>query len=200
MERWGGDTRLGDLHTVLGGSFGAREVQGLDTQRLRVFFLSLLWRSAASARAEFTAITVPPQDLERLRRIVLGRETPGTDFYPVQLTQLSTRGVMHNQAPYPDMRFLPDVDDPGGPGQEVPIFRFYMDGLVAHVHRARLPLGRLAQAGNLIVGAAPTVLIPTVTFEDSLQAREMLRLLARYEHEQGTGPPMRAAGAPLAGD
>lgn len=190
---WGEALALGEDHEVLNGSFGAREIDGIDTDRLRLFFLSLLWRCAASSREEVASITLPPDDLERLRRTVLGLEVPTQDFYPVQLTQLSTRGVMHNQTPYPDMRFLPDVDDPSAPGMDVPIYRFYMDGLIAHVHRARLPLARLARLGNLVLGGHPSVLVPTVTFEDSLQAREMLHILAQYESpsrhpEAATGP------------
>lgn len=53
---------------------------GLDAARLRLFFLSLLWRAAASTRGEFAAITLPPDDLEHLRRIVLGVEVPAPDF------------------------------------------------------------------------------------------------------------------------
>ena len=177
---WGEARTLGDAHEVLGGSFGVREVV-LDTQRLRLFFLSLLWRAAASARNEFASITLPAHDLEHLRRVVIGERAPAHDFYPVQLTQLSTRGVMHNQTPYPDTRWLPDVDDPQAPGRHVPIYRFYMDGLIAHVHRSTIPPERLDHLGNLILGTSPSVLIPTVTFEDSLQAREMLQVLAAYE-------------------
>jgi len=178
---WGDATQLGDLHEAIAGSFGARQLIGLDTARLRLFFLSLLWRAAASTRAEFAAITLPADDLEALRRIVLGREAPAPDFYPVQLVQLSTRGVMHNQTPYPDVRWLPDVEDPSGPGTYVPIYRFYLDGLIAHIHRARLPIDRLAHLGDLVLGASPSVQVPTVTFADSLQAREMRSLLAHYE-------------------
>lgn len=167
---------------MIEGGFGAREVVDLDTARLRLFFLSLLWRAAASTREEFAAITLPPDDLEHLRRIVLGVDTPAADFYPVQLIQLSTRGVMHNQTPYADLRGLPDVDDPEGSGTHVPIYRFYLDGLIAHVHRTRLPMNRLTALGNLVLGQAATVLIPTVTFEDSLQAREMHSLLGQQAH------------------
>lgn len=129
---------------------------------------------------------------------MLGVDAPAPDFYPVQLTQLSTRGVMHNQAPYPDLRWLPDVDNPEGPGAHVPIYRFYMDGLIAHIHRARLPIDRPTGLGNLVLGQAPSVLVPTVTFESSMQAREMLRLLARYEHtmQHGVAGDAWPQGAP----
>lgn len=71
----------------------------------------------------------------------------------------------------------------------MPIYRFYLDGLIAHIHRARLPIDRLTGLGNLVLGQAPSVLVPTVTFENSLQAREMLHLLARYEHTMRHGLP-----------
>ena len=60
-----------------------------------------------------------------LRRAILGLEEPPLGFYPVQLTQLSTKGVMHNHTPIPDLKYAPNLDDPKAPPYELPTFRFY---------------------------------------------------------------------------
>jgi hypothetical protein len=178
---WGNETTLGSLHAPINSFLGVREVRTLDTKRLRLFFLSLLWRAAASSRYEFREISVSAADLERLRRAILGLEELDLDFYPIQLTQLSSKGIMHNQTPYPDIKYVPNLDDPAAPEFELPTFRFYMDGLIVHVHRALPPTYDVAQLGNLIVGVESSLVLSTVTFEDSLQAREMATVLQSYE-------------------
>jgi hypothetical protein len=152
---------------------GVRMVSGLDTKRLRLFFHSLLWRAAASERFEFEEIAVPDEDLETLRQAILAAVEPPLSFYPVQLTQLSTKGVMHNRTPIQDVKYVPNLLVPSAPPYQLPTFRFYFDGLIAHIHRA-LPLAySVAALGNLVLGCANDLALSTVTFEDSLQGRDM---------------------------
>lgn len=178
---WGTETDLGRHHTPINKIFGIRKIEGIDTKRLRLFFLSLLWRAAASSRREFKEISVTPQDLELLRRAILGLEEPPLCFYPVQLTQLSTKGVIHNHAPIPDFKYAPNLDDPGAPPYELPTFRFYMDGLIAHAHRSLPAAYSAKKLGNLVVGSGSSLVLSTVTFEDSLQLREMRAILGECE-------------------
>ncbi|WP_084499921.1 hypothetical protein [Luteimonas mephitis] len=184
---WGDEITLGSLHTPINHFLGVREVRSIDTKRLRLFFLSLLWRAAASSRSEFKEISVPATDLEQLRLAILGLEDPDLNFYPIQLTQLSSKGIMHNQTPYPDIKYAPNLEDPNAPEYELPTFRFYMDGLIAHVHREMPPSYNVVQLGNLIVGVDFSLVLSTVTFEDSLQAREMLTVLGSYEAHPSEG-------------
>ena len=58
---WGTETDLGMHHTPINNIFGIRKIEGIDTKRLRLFFLSLLWRAAASSRYEFKEISVTPK-------------------------------------------------------------------------------------------------------------------------------------------
>lgn len=179
---WGDDVDLGNLHTKYSGYLGIREV-ALDTEKLRRFFFSLLWRAAASTRYEFKNVSVSAKDLERLRLTLLGQEDPELTFFPVQLTQISTKGIMHNQTPYPDVKYIPNLNDPDAAPEEMPTIRFYFDGLVAHV-ATKLPASYDAeQIGNLILGGGPTIVLSTVTFEDSLQGKDMFDVL-RYYHPE----------------
>lgn len=181
---WGCERILGANHTLINEFLGVRAIEGLDTKRLRVFFYSLLWRAAASDRYEFKDIVVPVDHLELLRRTVIGSVDPPLDFYPVQLTQLSTRGLMHNYTPIPDMKYVPNLEDPHAPPYELPTFRFYFDGLIAHVHRELPPAYGAEKLGNLVLGAAKELVLSTVTFEASLQAREMRAALERPEGQR----------------
>lgn len=178
---WGTETDLGMHHTPINNIFGIRKIEGIDTKRLRLFFLSLLWRAAASSRYEFKEISVTPRDLEMLRRAILGLEEPPLGFYPVQLTQLSTKGVMHNHTPIPNLKYAPNLDDPKAPPYELPTFRFYMDGLIAHAHRSLPAAYDVKELGDLVVGAESSLVLSTVTFQDSVQLREMAAILGERE-------------------
>ncbi|PPU37313.1 hypothetical protein XaplCFBP3123_20610 [Xanthomonas arboricola pv. populi] len=145
-----------------------------------MFFLSLLWRAAASELYEFRNIVLPQKDLEVLRKIVLGEKDPDPDFYPVQLTQISTKGLMHNQAPYPDIKYIPDIENQNAAPYPMETIRFYFDGLVAHFATELPPFHSASDLGNIFVGTEPTVVISTVTFEDSMQGREMYSVLGQY--------------------
>lgn len=183
---WGNETGLGRQHTVVDQTLGIRSIDGIDTKRLRLFFHSLLWRAAASAREELKDILVSNEELEVLRAAILGTVAAPLDFYPVQLTQLSTRGIAHNQTPIPDRKYLPNPYVPGGSPIALPTYRFYMDGLIAHMYCA-MPVGYSVQAiGNLILGVEDSVVLPTIAFDDSRQSidlaaavRDSERILAR---------------------
>jgi hypothetical protein len=182
---WGDETSLGSQHRKLNGFLGVREISGLDTRRLRSFFHSLLWRAAASERFEFQDIVVSDADLELLRQAITGSVDPPLSFYPTQLTQLSTKGVMHNQTPIQDVKYVPNLEVPSAPPYKLPTFRFYFDGLIAHMHRA-LPVAYSAEKlGNLVVGSSSDLVLSTVTFEDSLQACDMRDVLAQSGEVSG---------------
>ncbi|WP_139119884.1 hypothetical protein [Xanthomonas graminis] len=179
---WGEAVELGELHTKFSEHLGIREVS-LDTKKLRTFFLSLLWRAAASERYEFKDVVLPSKDLEVLRKIVLGQEEPDPDFYPVQLTQISTKGLMHNQTPYPDIKYIPDIENENTAPYPMKTIRFYFDGLIAHFATELPPSHNASNLGNIVVGTEPTVVLSTVTFEDSMQGREMYAVLEKYHPE-----------------
>ena len=166
---WGSLDTLGSLHRSINGTpWGIREVHGIDPHKLRLFFLSLLWRAAATDLTEFSEVQLPEQDLELLRQMIYSKVTEPLPFYPAQLTQLSTVGVIHNQTPIAEVKTIPSLEDGMSP-RDIPIFRFYLDGLLVHIHRHSSDDGFTAEIGNMIVGASDSLLLPTVTYDGSYQ-------------------------------
>lgn len=188
---WGDDSVLEDLYP-LDSVFGVREVF-LDTGKLRLFFLSLLWRAGASQMREFQEIDPPDSHLEIMKTALLGRGMPGLDFYPIQLTQLSTKGPLHNHAPSRETKYIPNLHAPDEDGFPVPFYRFYFDGLIVHFARPDPKSPAVDQLGKLVVGASSSIVISTVTYEESLQRKSFERLVMDYLREP-------ARGAPPAGD
>lgn len=173
---WGSMQRLGELHTEIPGTpWGFREIYGIDPGRFRLFFLSLLWRAAASERWEFAEVSLPPNDLERLRYLLVERDPGPLDFYPASLTQLSTRGPEHNQTPFVQTKLVPAYE--GMPERHIPMVRFYFDGLAAHVHLHASDEGETAALSHTVVGAGPRLSIGTVPYETSFQRENLDRLI-----------------------
>lgn len=175
---WSGITAEEPLreHEIIPGTdWGVRLISGLDLQKLRLFFLSLLWRAAATERPEFSEVALPPDDLERLRLILLSRESFPAAFYPIQLTQLATVGVAHNQVPVRMTKRILATE--GGPEKSVTFFRFYLEGLIAHIHCQASDNGETEELGPLVVGAADTLVISTVPFEASAQKANLVLLM-----------------------
>jgi hypothetical protein len=76
--------------------FGLREVNCANPDKLRLFFLSLLWRAAATTRPEFWEISLDPDALELLRTMVHKGNPRQLDFYPTVLVRIVSRGDTHN--------------------------------------------------------------------------------------------------------
>ncbi|WP_067275885.1 hypothetical protein [Mitsuaria sp. 7] len=102
---------------------------------LQLFFLSLLWRAGASDRDEFSDVVLSSDVLVDLTDRIVRRDAGNFMDYPVQLFQLSTKGVMHNRTPILERKWTLGLD--GSRGPDVDYVRFYLDGLVAHVHIGR---------------------------------------------------------------
>jgi hypothetical protein len=167
----GADSLAGHFTPLSGSPWGIRRVNGLDTRRLRLFFMSLLWRAAATSRPEFHEVSVPDADLEQLRHMILSGSSDPAGYYQVTLTQLSTKGVIQNMPPIAQYKEVRSTV-PGLPHRLERIFRFYLDGLIAHV---RLPEGTMDQEelGAMVLGACDEVVISTVTYERSFQRENL---------------------------
>ena len=81
-----------------GTPHGMRSVTGLDTDRLRLFFLSLLWRAAASTKPQFKDIQLPANYLSELGRMLVEGDPGKTTYFPIELFQLSTISAQFNRA------------------------------------------------------------------------------------------------------
>jgi hypothetical protein len=152
---------------------GVRAVDVVEPRKLRLFFLSLLWRAASSNLQEFSEIVLPDGDIEVLRASIVGGNVPAPSFYPCLLTQLSTLGIPHNMSPIADTKRVPSPD---GTWREIPIFRFYLDGLIAHFHRPHSESDELT-ASNATVGTTERLLVTTVPYERSIEASNLLAVM-----------------------
>jgi hypothetical protein len=162
-----------------------RIVSGIDGHKLRLFFLSLLWRAAATTRPEFAAITLPDADLSTLQQLLVNG-TPGPlEFYPTTLIQMSTRGRAHNSSPIPFERVVPNL--PGLGHQAYQTYRFYLDGLEASV--LRQASGNIDWLGPAVVGNGNSLVVATVPFERSWQFEniETAALLTRTLYPRRPG-------------
>lgn len=155
--------------------WGIRSVDVDEPEKFRLFIYSLLWRAAASSMLEFSEISMPANDLERLRVVLLKNELPPIDFYPASLTQLSTLGIKHNLSPIAQVKTTPAIGSE--PERQIPIFRLYFDGLIVHIHRHANDDGYTQSLGPQIVGNEKVVTVSTISYEKSFQL-ENLRAIA----------------------
>lgn len=146
-----------------------RVVEGIDPVKLRLFFLSILWRAAATSLNEFSYIKLPDEDIERLRLMILNGDPDPQSFYPLQLTQLITKGFVHNHAGI-KIDLPPESRESEKDGTEdLPTYRLYFDGLITHYYLG-LPLSySIENLKGVMVGTADSLIVTTVPFENSLQ-------------------------------
>lgn len=157
---------------------GIRLIEGIDGDRLRLFLLSVLWRAGASQREEFHQIKIPQVKLEILRKMILhGRCEPKVVF-PVSLTLIPTKGEPQNFAPQKEKR----LSALGQGSRKIPIFRFFMDGLIAHFHTQICQKDRLS-AGGFAVGASRTLGVVTIPYHLSAQFERIELFKAQAESE-----------------
>lgn len=159
---------------------GYRIVNGFDTNQLRLFLLSLLWRAAASSLPEMSEIAVPEDDLKFFGSLLLDDDPGPVSFYPAQLIQLSTRGLTHNHTPIASTKIIP-FTPPNILRKEIPIFRFYFDGLIVHFHKHSADDGYTASLGNLVVGNTNEIAVTTVPYEISFQAANLQQSIEEAE-------------------
>jgi hypothetical protein len=134
-----------------------RVVECADPEKLRLFFLSLLWRAAATTHPDFRDVALDVDDLEPLRTMVLSANPRPLDFYPTMLLQIVTRGWPHNLGSIA-------IATPNA-------YRFYFDGLCAYMLRG---LHDGVETRKSVVGAAPQLVVQTQTFEESWQRANMI--------------------------
>ena len=181
---WGPMVQLADLSKIPGTDFGIRELYDCNWHRLRLFFLSLLWRAAASEREEFDEIVLDEHELEFLRKMVAQSEPEPLEFFPISLIQLSSIGLKHNHTPLAQNMTIPSLVN-GEPEWEAPIFRFYLDGLVIHFSRLSIEDNRKRDLGDLIVAGGKRLVVTTVPFERSAQFNNIQAIMSEASNFTG---------------
>jgi hypothetical protein len=153
-------------------SFGLRRVSCENPSTLRLFFLSLLWRAAATKRIEFRDIQLDEDHLERLRKMVRDGDPSPLEFYPTTLLQIASRGPAHNFVP---VAIDSTIDTGDGVKHRDHVFRFYFDGLIARMHRS---MDSVKGLERLIVGGDSDLVVQMQLFDDSFQFANLKRLVA----------------------
>ena len=185
LERLGNANSLPADQTIIDvEGRGYRSVEGIDFIKLRLFLLSLSWRAAASRTPEMSRVKLPDVDLERIRLLILTGDPGPMSFYPAQIIQLSTHGPTHNQTPIETIKTIPSFTE-GVPEVEIPIFRFYFDGLIVHFHRHESDDGYTASVGNLVVGAKNILSFITLPYNISFQEGILRRMMNESETKFG---------------
>ena len=161
------ELRTNDWVQIRQTDWGLRRIVLADPERFRLFFLSLLWRAAASSLDEFDEIRLSGEELSKLGDMLIRKSAEPFDFYPVSLTQISTVGAQHNHTPIAHIKAIPEVGDLAA--HKVPIYRFYIDGLAIHFDRRSRLEGFSEAMGPLVVGPSSSLAVSTVTYESSFQ-------------------------------
>lgn len=160
--------------------WGIRKLPGIDPARLRLFFLSLLWRAAATDLPEFSEIVIPPDHLKKLSSMLLDGNPLPLSFYPATLSQLSTLGIAHNQTPLAEIKIIPALGSQ--PEQSMPIFRFYFEGLIVHIIRQSSD-HTIEGLGPLVVGAGKELVISTIPFDTSYQKENINHIISEARRD-----------------
>lgn len=156
-------------------AIGFRRIRISNPGRLRVFFLSLLWRAAETFRWEFDEVAIDEPYLSMLRKSVLDSDPNPLDLFPVELIQISTRGVPHNHSPVAMEKTLPSFDD--GAPTIVPHYRFYFDGLIVHFDRRTDRPADFAEKSSFYVGCREELTVTTVPYETSFQRSNIEQII-----------------------
>jgi hypothetical protein len=146
-----------------------RQVECANPDKLRLFFLSLLWRAAATTLPEFSEISLEPAELERLRTMVWVGNPHPLNFFPTILYQIVSLGDRHNSIP-----IVKDYVGNNHLEMEVHFksFRFYFDGLIAIMFREPNFAG-----GTSVVGPSSTISVLTQTWEHSFERINLIKLV-----------------------
>ncbi|WP_373357885.1 hypothetical protein ACEN3H_13650 [Acinetobacter lactucae] len=178
---WNNDKLPNELLNKINDTYGTRRLNEVDHKTLRLFILSLLWRSCVSKRAGFNEIDLPENDLRTLKEMLINRDGGQYFYFPITLIQLSTKGKIHNQTPFIDeLTVKPIIED--GPEQSYPIVRYYFDGLVIHI-RLTKDEESIKNSGNLFIGKDKELFLITVTYDASFQKQNMEAIQERHQSE-----------------
>ncbi|GKI99498.1 hypothetical protein NUBL7079_39340 [Klebsiella pneumoniae] len=109
---------------------GWRIIAGLDWKSLKLFFLSILWRAAASEREDMKYVSLSTDTIEKIRIALIQKDPLPFNEFPIRLYQIVTRGTPHNRTPIiEDLVFSVPPSQP----RTYKVCRIYIDGLIAHI-------------------------------------------------------------------
>lgn len=105
---------------LLQGRTVARRIENFDYRRLKLFFISLLWRSSVSRHDFYKRISLGPFE-DRLKTMILARDPGGSQDFAVILAR------------FEDPEFTAMLDPHPEKFDSVSFCRFYLTGFVAYI-------------------------------------------------------------------
>lgn len=162
-----------DVHPESG--WGLTRLESDIPKHLRMFFLSLLWRCAASGKFEFADIFMPVEHLDYLKDLCLSGSAGDESDFPTALIVLSTKGHPHNHTPRRVSYPRPEVD-----GKAIPdanYFRFYFDGLIVLIGQKPKDTDLYEETKANLVGFASSFFAMSVPYEKSAQRDGLINMV-----------------------
>jgi hypothetical protein len=147
---------------------GVRLIEGVDAKKLRLFFLSILWRSLKTGIKEFSFLPREGVDLDRLGKMIVEGDSGHYGYHPVVLDQIGTIGLSHNQSPTFHTMEIPFEEGV----RVVDFYRLYMQGLVVHIYPENCD-DLLDKMSALFVGGDEKLLVIARKFEETRQFEEI---------------------------
>lgn len=152
------------VHPDAETGLGVRLIENIDIHKLRLFFLSLLWRSLTTKIKEFSHLENIGVNLQALGELLVKKSSGLPNYHPIVLNQMDTRGFTHNHTPT-----IQEVEFPfENCVRKASYYRFYMQGIVAHIY----PEGcddLFSNAPMSFIGGAEKLWVFTRRFEESKQ-------------------------------
>ncbi|CCF95859.1 hypothetical protein RSK60_1180001 [Ralstonia solanacearum K60] len=179
---WGGHESLRDILEI-NSELPFRMLRLQNSNALRLFFLSLLWRAGASHLSDFRHVVLTPVEIEDLRERILNRDPGAPQDYPIILHQISTRGAHHNRAPILEED---TITVEGQPEHKVVYVRFYFEGLVARIHlgnRSQLP----DYFSKLGINDRYEFVVYLHEFDNSRTKDNLVSMMQDYTERRGAG-------------
>lgn len=176
---WEGAERLESEDLVVENGQSFRPLRLPNTDILRLFFLSIVWRAAASTLAECRWVGLNLEELDDLRQRVVANDPGPAIDYPIQLFQLITRGPPHNRTPLLETQIVPRRDGTGV--LSVDCVRIYLDGLVAYVYLPRRNDATTSGYFGFCLGVQEVALVIAYEFEKSRTRDNMREMIFASE-------------------
>ncbi|MFO7476908.1 MAG: hypothetical protein R6X03_00895, partial [Methyloceanibacter sp.] len=151
------------------GEFELITIPGANSARLRLFFLSLLWRATTTKHPGFREIRVDPMSRRKLRKIVNGDIEADPADFPIVLVLMTTQGPPQNLTPLRQRIQIPQIAE--GLPRDIKACRFFLDGLIAHIGRKSMDTKLLRAWAPRAVGRGDDLIVIGRPYGGSFQER-----------------------------
>jgi hypothetical protein len=161
-----------------GQKYGFRVIKDLNWKPIKLFILSLLWRSVASEREEMDTVTIPGSLLEKLRIAILNYDSLSAREFPIRLYQIADKGFTHNRTPIIE-EYTIDFGFPIGI-RNYTVCRLYLDGLVAYI-TLDPDENYLDSSQAMILGGSNETIVLLHTYENSRTFDNLREVMEQYK-------------------